>query len=410
MYLLKNIDMKNIKIILLIISFCIAPTINAGFLSKIAKAFGVKDDSPIMSIASSVDGVGNAYVAKKVDETIKEYGGEYKDDPYAREGLYDLIGVSTEDLNKAKQWEESDKFGKRDMVIEGVANVAEKHMDPLIVNYFKKQCNADSKYLREKANGNPEAITNRAIDFINIFIEADTIATRRKYELNKEIRAKKIQIKQELIDKGFNFVDEQTAYEYAGIILSVQNDKRLTEAEKIEWLTDLGFYGKEKEILNIAEQINNTNIKDLENPIKAGPTPEEIAEAKRKELEEKERLEREKKENAISQINQTIVNEYAISNVELNDIQKSSLDSVANIMTQYNDINIKITGHTCNIGYKAVNEKIGQKRSDKAKAYLIEKGINEERIISNSMGEDCPKYENTKENRKLNRRIEFIVE
>lgn len=403
--------MKNIKIILLIISFCITPTINAGFFSKIAKAFGVKDNSPIMSIANSIDGVGNAYVAKKVDETIKEYGGEYKDDPNAREGLYNLIGVSNEDLNKAKQWEESDKFGKRDMIIEEATNVACKHMDTLIVKYFKKQCNADTKYLREKANGNPEAITNRTIDFINIFTEADTIATKRKHELQKEIRIKKLQIKQDLINKGLTFDNEQTAYEYAGIILSVQNDKSLTDAEKIEWLTDLGFYGREKEILNIAEQINNTDLKDLEDPVQKGPTPEEIAEAKRKEQEEKERIEREKKQNAISQINQTVVNEYAINNIELNDKQKASLDSVADIMTQYDDLNIKITGHTCNLGYKAVNEKIGQKRSDIAKAYLIEKGISEERIIADTMGEECPKVENNnKDNRKLNRRIEFVVE
>lgn len=403
--------MKNIKIILLIVCFCATPTINAGFLSSIAKAFGAKDDSPIMSIANSIDGIGNAYVAKQVDETIKEYGGDYKDDPYAREGLYNLIGVSNDDLNKAKQWEESDKFGKRDMIIEEVAYVAEKHADPILVNYFKKQCNADTKFLKEKSNGNPEAITNRTIDFINIFTEYETIATKRKYELRKEIQAKKIQIKQDLIDKGFAFENDQVAYELAGIILSIQNDKSLTETEKIEWLTDLGFYGNETEILDIAEQINNTDINDLQGPVQKGPSPEEIAEAKRKEQEEKERIEKEKRENAISQINQTIVNEYTISNVKLNDTQKSSLDNVANIMTQYDDLKIKITGHTCNIGYKVANEKIGQKRSDAAKAYLIEKGINEERIIVDTMGELCPKFDNnTKENRKLNRRIELVVE
>lgn len=395
--------MKNIKIILLIISFCIAPTINAGWISGIAKAFGVKDDSPIMSIANSLDGVGNAYVAKKVDETITKYGGEYKDDSYAREAIYDLIGVSSNDLNKAKQWEESDKFGKRDMIIEEVANVAQKHVDAVAVNYFKKQCLADTKYLKDKANGNPEAITNRVIDFINIFTEADTIAAKRKYELNNKMRAKKNQIKQDLIDKGFIFNNERDAYEYAGMILSIQNDKSLTEAEKKEWLTDIGFYGQEDEILNIAEQINAANIKDLKGPIQEDPTPEEIA--------EEERLEIEKKEDAILQINQTTVNEYAINSFDLNDVQKKSLDNVANIMTEYNDLNIKITGYTCNLGCKVVNEKIGQKRSDTAKAYLIEKGIKEERIIANSLGEEYPKFENNnEENRKLNRRIEFVVE
>lgn len=402
--------MKNVKIILLIISFCIAPTINAGFFSKIAKAFGVKDDSPIMSIANSADNIGNAFVAKKVDETIKEYGGEYKDDPNAREGLYNLIGISNDDLNKAKKWDEADKYGKRDIIIDEVANVAQQHMDPILVDYFKEQCNSDTKYLKSKANGDPEAITNRTIDFINIFVKADTIALKRKYKLQEEARIKKVQIKKDLQNKGFVFEDERTASEVAGMVLSIQNDKSLTETEKIEWLTDLGFYGQETKILDIAEQVNNIDIKELEEHIKSGPTPEEIEEAKRKEQEEKERIEKEKKSNAISQINQTVVNEYAINNIELNDKQKASLDSVANIMAQYDDLNIKITGHTCNLGYKAVNEKIGQKRSDIAKAYLVEKGISEERIIADTMGEECPKAENNKDNRKINRRIEFVVE
>ena len=399
--------MKNIKIILLIISFCITPTINAGFFSKIAKAFGVKDNSPIMSIANSIDGVGNAYVAKKVDETIKEYGGEYKDDPNVREGLYNLIGISNDDLDKAKKWEEADKYGKRNIIIDEVTNIVEQHSsNPNLVRSISNMAQINNNYLKEKAKGNPDAVTNRTIDLMNICYDAAQIHNERKKEINKRIG----EITNHLISTG-QYEKNRATIEIAGNILAIQNDKSLTEDEKIEWLTDLGFHEQETKILDIAEQVNSIDIKELEEPVKTGPTPEEIEEAKRKEQEEKERIEKEKKSNAISQINQTVVNEYAINNIELNDKQKASLDSVADIMTQYDDLNIKITGHTCNLGYKAVNEKIGQKRSDIAKAYLIEKGISEERIIADTMGEECPKVENNnKDNRKLNRRIEFVVE
>jgi outer membrane protein OmpA-like peptidoglycan-associated protein len=51
---------------------------------------------------------------------------------------------------------------------------------------------------------------------------------------------------------------------------------------------------------------------------------------------------------------------------------------------------------------------LSQRRADSVRFWLIEKGIEPDRIISKGYGEDSPRVPNdTRENRSLNRRIEF---
>ena len=72
---------------------------------------------------------------------------------------------------------------------------------------------------------------------------------------------------------------------------------------------------------------------------------------------------------------------------------------------------IRIIGHTCEIGYNNVNQKKGLKRAEEGKKYLIDKGVASERIFIESKGKTDPIAPNTSsENRKKNRRIEFVVE
>ncbi|MDE5560819.1 MAG: OmpA family protein [Bacteroidaceae bacterium] len=141
--------------------------------------------------------------------------------------------------------------------------------------------------------------------------------------------------------------------------------------------------------------------------IPADPTSEEVAAQ-----EEAERLERERiaKENAIESAMTNVINEYAFDDTGLNDEQKKSLDNIAEVLNNYSDLSLQIKGHTCNIGYKSVNERVGLRRADTAKAYLVEKGISAERISTITGGESEPIVENNScENRKQNRRLSFTI-
>ncbi|MDX1629244.1 MAG: OmpA family protein, partial [Fulvivirga sp.] len=74
------------------------------------------------------------------------------------------------------------------------------------------------------------------------------------------------------------------------------------------------------------------------------------------------------------------------------------------------DYHILIAGHTDNQGNEKVNLEISQKRAYAAKRYLVEKGIDKNRIEAVGYGESKPIADNsTIKGRKKNRRIEFNV-
>lgn len=74
----------------------------------------------------------------------------------------------------------------------------------------------------------------------------------------------------------------------------------------------------------------------------------------------------------------------------------------------YPDIVVEISGHTDNVGSNSSNQKLSQRRADSVKGWLISKGIPAERITAVGYGEEHPRVANdTAENKRLNRRIEF---
>lgn len=69
-----------------------------------------------------------------------------------------------------------------------------------------------------------------------------------------------------------------------------------------------------------------------------------------------------------------------------------------------------IEGHTCSIGAKGYNQKLGMRRAIAAKKFLVEQGIAADRMEIISYGEDRPTHDNkTKAGRKLNRRADFVI-
>ncbi|MCQ2285328.1 MAG: OmpA family protein [Bacteroidales bacterium] len=135
-------------------------------------------------------------------------------------------------------------------------------------------------------------------------------------------------------------------------------------------------------------------------------------EAERLEREriEAERRAAEEKKVSIEKISNVVLCEYKFDVVELSDSQKQELDKVAEVMNKYNDVSILLTGHTCKIGYKNINQRKGLQRANGAKDYLVGKGIAEERIQTDSKGELEPIADNnTFEGRAKNRRVEISI-
>jgi len=84
------------------------------------------------------------------------------------------------------------------------------------------------------------------------------------------------------------------------------------------------------------------------------------------------------------------------------------LMSALKTLQTYSDILVEISGHTDNVGSNSSNQKLSQRRADAVKAWLVAKGIAPDRISAVGYGEESPRVANdTSENKRLNRRIEF---
>jgi len=102
---------------------------------------------------------------------------------------------------------------------------------------------------------------------------------------------------------------------------------------------------------------------------------------------------------------------YGLSETNLSDNQKRDLDEIIVALKQKPDTKFHIYGHTCEIGGDLINERIGLQRAQKAKTYILSKGISENRILDIA-SKRCtePLAPNTnEENRRMNRRVEVVV-
>ncbi|MDR0436894.1 MAG: OmpA family protein [Bacteroidales bacterium] len=100
-----------------------------------------------------------------------------------------------------------------------------------------------------------------------------------------------------------------------------------------------------------------------------------------------------------------------IEETELSVVQKRTLDEKVTLLRQHPDIRIVIYGHTCDLGSFEVNERVGFRRAQSVKEYMISRGLPENRIVSiSSKRYTEPLLPNTsEENRMMNRRAEIVV-
>lgn len=86
------------------------------------------------------------------------------------------------------------------------------------------------------------------------------------------------------------------------------------------------------------------------------------------------------------------------------------LDEIAKILKSNKDIDLNITGYTCDIGTKERNLEIGMQRAESVANYLKNKGIEPNRMHLFSKGENEPLVPNTPaENKPLNRRVMLLL-
>jgi outer membrane protein OmpA-like peptidoglycan-associated protein len=85
-----------------------------------------------------------------------------------------------------------------------------------------------------------------------------------------------------------------------------------------------------------------------------------------------------------------------------------TLDAAVKVLADYPSLRVEVSGHTDTQGKRDTNLVLSQNRADSVKAYLVGKGIADDRITTRGAGPDEPIGDNkTKAGRQMNRRIEF---
>jgi outer membrane protein OmpA-like peptidoglycan-associated protein len=103
--------------------------------------------------------------------------------------------------------------------------------------------------------------------------------------------------------------------------------------------------------------------------------------------------------------------QFATGSAEIKSDSHELLDSVAELLTKYKGIKkVEVAGHTDSQGNDEKNLTLSQSRAEAVVAYLVGKGVAEDRLEAKGYGETKPIGDNdTKEGREQNRRVEFTI-
>lgn len=99
---------------------------------------------------------------------------------------------------------------------------------------------------------------------------------------------------------------------------------------------------------------------------------------------------------------------FASGSAKLLEKSFASLDDVVALMKENPTFHIEISGHTDITGGTELNQKLSESRAESVKQYLLEQGIDEDRITAKGYGETMPIADNkTAAGRAKNRRVEM---
>jgi outer membrane protein OmpA-like peptidoglycan-associated protein len=101
---------------------------------------------------------------------------------------------------------------------------------------------------------------------------------------------------------------------------------------------------------------------------------------------------------------------FTVGSSELTGEFEESLKRVAAILTAFDGARVVVEGHSDNSGEKMRNVELSQERAARVRNFLINAGVNAQRIESRGFGPDQPVAPNaTEAGRKKNRRVDLIV-
>ena len=88
----------------------------------------------------------------------------------------------------------------------------------------------------------------------------------------------------------------------------------------------------------------------------------------------------------------------------------SVLNSVTQVLKEFGDTNVEVTGHTDSVGSDLHNQQLSERRAQSVSNYLVAQGVNGARLHVVGYGERYPVASNdTEQGRQMNRRVEVQI-
>lgn len=101
---------------------------------------------------------------------------------------------------------------------------------------------------------------------------------------------------------------------------------------------------------------------------------------------------------------------FATDSATINPGFYNPLNAIANVLIQYPETRIQVSGFTDNTGSVAYNRTLSQQRADAVRNYLLRAGVSSQRVAAVGFGPDMPIASNsTAAGRAQNRRVELQI-
>jgi len=102
---------------------------------------------------------------------------------------------------------------------------------------------------------------------------------------------------------------------------------------------------------------------------------------------------------------------FGLNSATLQPAAVAELDDAIELLTMHPELTlIQVAGYTCDLGESDYNQKLSQRRAQAVHDYLVENGLEDDRLSVRGFGEARPKVPNTSDaNRRENRRVELRV-
>jgi len=102
--------------------------------------------------------------------------------------------------------------------------------------------------------------------------------------------------------------------------------------------------------------------------------------------------------------------EFENGKADIRAVSAPILEQAASVLVKYPTLKVMIVGHSDNVGGHEANVELSRRRADAVKYYMMQRGVEPDRIETRGEGPDSPIADNgTRAGRQANRRIEFQI-